>query len=399
MTYVLVEPQKDGRFYDRFNNALYDSPGKVPKSPRGVFTQSVAQCVIRSSDWWSHVNANRHGQVISAFGSGIALRDFQSSYPGCDTMDDARAAEEALVSAGLTRGHSPAGRALDFAHRTFPKLRQWRAAEALQQLALSAVYGGLQFGGPRKPNKKKTRVTEDIISSYPYTASLSLPSIAHCRVERGMRRNAVLYYIGALQTDVALFTRSHDDTVAHDPEVFGWYTPEEIDYHVSTGRLRVQSVGMSLTCTRFDRYLAPVVEHLFEAREGYGRGTPERAVVKSALNGLIGKYAAPLSSWRMARPRELDSLRRTRAYPVVKLGSLAIVDDPKLRGLFHRDTNGLWTALSYARARVRLWQKIDDVASQGGEVLWAHTDCIVADVPRTYRATYGTELGAWRRVD
>jgi hypothetical protein len=396
--YLLVKPRKDGAFKDTVTGTIYRSPTEVPGGAR-IYSQSVAQCVIHSAGWWSHVNANRHGHIISAFGKGIALRDFQSSYPGSDNVDDASAAEDALNSSGLTRGHSPAGRALDYAQRTYPKLRQWRAADALQRLALSAVYGGLQFGGPRKPDKKKSRITEDIISSYPFTASMLLPSVAHCRVERGMRKNAVLYHIGALQTDVALFTRTDDGSVSHAPEVFGWYTPDEIEYHVSTGRLRVQSVSMSLTCSRWDRYLAPVVEHLFTQRESYARSTPERAALKSALNGLIGKYAAPLSSWRMAKEREAEALQRSRAYPMVRVGNLALVDDPKLRGLFHRDTNGLWTALSYARARVRLWQKIDDVTQQGGEVLWCHTDSVVADVPRTYRATYGEGLGDWRRVE
>lgn len=101
----------------------------------------------------------------------------------------------------------------------------------------------------------------------------------------------------------------------------------------------------------------------------------------------------------MAHSGEEKKLRRSRAYPMVQLGGITLVDDPKLWGLFHRDTNGVWTALSYARARVRLWQKIDDITSQGGEVLWCHTDCVVADIPQTYRATYGTELGDWRRVE
>jgi hypothetical protein len=396
--YLLVKPRKDGSMRDAVTGTIYRDPRSVPLNSR-VFSQAVMQCVVQSPGWWSHVNANRHGRIISAFGKGIALRDFQSSYPGSDTIDDARAAEDALMSAGLTRGHSPAGRALDYAQRTSKKLRQWRAADALQRIGLEAVYGGLQWGGPRKPNKKLNRVTEDIISSYPYTASQLLPSISHVRVERGMRPNAVLYYIGALQSDVALFTRTDDNQVAHDPVVVGWYTPEEIEYHVSTGRLRVQSVSMSLTCSKWDRYLAPVVEHLFGQREMHARGTAQRSALKSALNGLIGKYAAPLSSWRMAHAGEAAKLRRSRAYPMVQIGGLALVDDPKLRGIFHRDTNGLWTALSYARARVRLWEKIDDVTRQGGEVLWCHTDSVVADVPQSYRASYGTELGAWRRVE
>lgn len=341
--------------------------------------------------------ANKHGRIVSALGP-ISLNSLDMSFPGCASADEILAADAALNAAGLTRGNSPAGRALDFAMRKSPRVAQWRMRKEFLSTWARSLYGGIQLGGHEPPDPRPGLLAMDVNSSYPYLATQALPRLRDAAFERGYKRNAVLIDIEGEQYDSALFSRLPSGETEYRERLSGWYVREEVDYHVAMGRVRVDGVVASCTVTHAENYLAPTIERLYDYREKFSRGSPERKVVKSAMNGLLGKFAAPVSSWRSPRRGELEELAHTRAAPVIRVGASALVNDAHMAGIYPRHANVLWTALTYARARVRLWQKFDEIAAAGGTVLWAHTDSVLAEVPRHFVPTLGTALGEWRLI-
>lgn len=363
-----------------------------------AFSRSVEQCVSSGAPTISfRLSANKHGQIMSATGP-ITIQSLDMAYPGCGTADEVLAADNALDKAGATRGNSPAGRALDWALRNDKKLAQWRVSRPLMEVFTRALYGGIQLGGEIKPNPKVNRVTLDIVSSYPFMAMQPLPRVRDAVIERGLRPHALLVKIAGQQNGPALFTRTDCGGTSYEEDVFGWYARDEVDYHVDCGRLKVQTVMQSCTFPHSEKYLCPAVDHLFTHRERYPRNTPERDVIKSALNGLLGKFASPISTWRTPLPLEMEHAKRERHRSTIQLGASSLINDLTLTGIYPRYCNVIWTTVTYARARVRLWQKMDEIVSAGGKVLWAHTDCVIADIPPTLRMQTGSALGDWRIV-
>lgn len=341
--------------------------------------------------------ANKHGKIVTAFGP-ITVSSLDMSYPGCASADEIEVADAALVRAGATRGNSPAGRALDYALRTKPELAQWRVKLEFLDVFTKSLFGGAQFGGQQKPIPAPNVIGMDIISSYPYLATQRLPRVREVVFERGYKSNAVLIEIEAEQNAPALFCRSDDGTTEYAERVSGWYVAEEVFYHVEHGRVKLHAILNCCTFTRFEKFLAPAVDHFFTHRERYRRGAIERTIIKSALNGLLGKFAAPISPWRTPKKGELEELTYTRARTTLRLGKSALVLDPNLIGIYPRHSNVIWTALTNARARVRLWEKMDEINRAGGKVLWAHTDAVIARVPENYPRPNGAALGEWRET-
>lgn len=362
------------------------------------FTNSIERILAAGmSQYRFRLVADKHGRIVSAFGP-VQLSTLDMAFPSCNSADEIITADAALNRHGLTRGNSPAGRALDYAVRTNKNVAQWRMRREHLQTWASALYGGIQMGGAEAPEPKAGRIAMDINSSYPFLATQALPRIRDAAFERGYKRNAVLLDIEAEQDSAALFSRRYNGDTEYRESVSGWYSRDEVDYHVAMGRLRIHSVRASVTVTRADKYLAPTIERLYTAREKYPRGTVERNVIKSGMNGLLGKFAAPISTWRSPRAGELDELKHTRHAPVLRVGSSSLINDASMAGLYPRHANVLWTVLTYARARVRLWQKFDELRAIGAKVLWAHTDSVIADVPIGYVPTTGTALGDWRII-
>lgn len=363
-----------------------------------IFTKSVEQVIgVGMPDNSFRLMATKDGRIVNAFGP-IAVASLDMAFPGCLTADEVIAANEALNVAGATRGNSPAGRALDYALRKNSALAQWRMRREFMRVFAASLFGGVQFGGNDKPDHKPGRVALDIVSSYPYLATWKLPRVRDAIFERGYKRNAVLLQIVGTQTGPALFSRGSMGSTEYLGDVSGWYVAEEVDYHVAMGRLRVDKVIASCTFTHSEKYLARVVDHLFTHREKYSRGTPERSVIKSALNGLLGKFASPISPWRAPTDAERRELPVSRRLTTLRVGKSMLVKDPKLDNLYPRHSNIIWTALTYARARVRLWEKMDEIRAAGGRVLWVHTDAIIADVPAGFVSATGTALGEWREI-
>lgn len=363
-----------------------------------AYAKSVERCVAAGApDTRFKLLANKNGQICTAIGP-IVIHSQEMAFPGCGSADAIESADAALIRAGATRGNTPAGRALDFALRKNPAIAQWRVKRELMTTFAGALYGGVQMGGDRKPTPKTGRINIDIVSSYPYLAAQKLPRVRDAIVEEGYRPGAVLVYIYGEQFAPALFQRADNGNAYYSEDIAGWYPLEEVDYHVAMGRLRVDTVRKSLTVSHSEQYLARTVDHLFTHREKYQRGTPERNVIKSALNGLLGKFASPISTWRTPTDMELEHAQRSGKFTTLRLGKSALINDLSLTGIYPRHSNIIWTALTYGRARVRLWQKIDEIASAGGRVLWVHTDAIIADVPPTYRMVSGDALGDWRLI-
>jgi hypothetical protein len=363
-----------------------------------AYSKSVERCVGSGAPTTNfRLSANKHGQILTAIGP-IVIASVDMAFPGCASSDEIISADEALNRAGATRGNSPAGRALDWAVRDNKKLAQWRVHRKMMDVFTSALFGGIQIGD-KKPVQKPGRINIDVVSSYPFMATQPLPRVRDAIVERGLRPHAVLVKVAGRQYAPALFSRTEKGNTTYAEEVYGWYVREEVEYHVAMGRVHIDRVLKSVTFPHFDKYLCPAVDHLFTHREKYHRSTPERNVIKTALNGLLGKFASPISTWRPARATELEQIGHTRHATTIKLGASALVNDLTLTGIYPRHCNIIWTALTYARARVRLWQKIDEITAAGGRILWAHTDAIIADVPPTYRMVSGEALGDWRVIE
>lgn len=364
-----------------------------------AYANSVERCIaVGAPTVPFKLIANKDGRVITAFGP-ITLTSVDIAYPGCTNAEELASADNALNIAHCTRGTSPAGRALDYAIRSNAELAQWRVSKRMMGTFAASLFGGIQFGGERKPDAKQGRVCMDVVSCYPFMAMQELPRIRDAVVERGLRPNAVLVKVIATQHEPALFTRTPQGTTAYDDTLSGWYVREELDYHVACGRVRVHSVLNSVTFVRHEKYLAQTIDHLFTHREKYRRGTPERSVVKSSLNGLLGKFASPISPWRTPKPLELEHARQARHTTTLELGASSLIEDHALRNIYPRHSNVIWTAVTYARARVKLWQKMDEITGIGGKVLWVHTDCVIADIPAARRMTYGNALGDWRKIN
>lgn len=393
---MVLDTVGDNTVFNTDTGEVIAEPGRL-RLVRG-FTASIERVLgAGMRDHAFRLIANKQGRIVSALGP-VQLSSLDMAFPGCGTSDEITVADEALNRHGLTRGNSPAGRALDYAIRTNASVAQWRMRRTHLQAWATALYGGIQFGGNEAPAPAPGRISMDINSSYPFLATERLPRIRDAAFERGYKRNSVLLRIEAEQSDRALFSRREDGTTEYGERVSGWYARDEVDYHVAMGRLKLLNVMECVTINREEKYLAPTIERLYTARERYARGTVERGVIKSGMNGLLGKFAAPISPWRTPRSGELEELQRTRKLPVLRVGRSALVNDASLTGIYPRHANVLWTVLTYARARVRLWQKFDELTAIGGRVLWAHTDSVVADVPIGYVPTSGTALGDWRLI-
>lgn len=364
-----------------------------------AYSKSVEQCVSVGAPFTRfRLSANKYGQVLCAIGP-IVIQALDMAYPGCGSAEEIEAADSALDHAGATRGNSPAGRALDWAVRDNKALAQWRVARPMMDVFSSALFGGIQLGGDKKPVPRVGRVNMDIVSSYPFMATQPLPRVRDAIIERGLRPHAVLVKIAGEQSGPALFTRTESGGTCYDESVFGWYVLEEVAYHIDMGRLRVDTVLKSCTFPHSEKYLCPAVDHLFTHREKYPRGTAERNVIKTALNGLLGKFASPISTWRTPTELEMEGAKRDRQRTTIQLGASSLINDLSLTGIYPRHCNVIWTALTYARARVRLWQKMDEITRAGGKVLWAHTDAVIADVPTDMRMQSGEALGDWRIIE
>lgn len=364
-----------------------------------AFSRGVEDCVARGAPYLSfRLSANKHGQILSAIGR-IVISSVDLSYPGCGTADEITSADLALDHAGLTRGTSPAGRAMDWSMRTKPDLAQWRPTRQKLTAFTGAMYGGIQFGGDKKPRPKAGRICIDVVSSYPAIATGNLPRLREAAFERGLRRNAAFVWIDGKQFAPALFSRLPNGNTTYSEHLSGWYVADELDYHVACGRVVVKKVRESVTFPHSENYLAFAIDHLFGHRERYPRGTPERGVLKSALNGLLGKFASPISTWRVPTQLELEAAAHSRKFSVIRLGRSALINDLTLANIYPRHCNVAWTALVYGRARVRLWQMIDEIERAGGSMLWCHTDCIIADVPPEYVIPNGQALGEWRLIE
>ncbi len=390
----LVAPYGPGEFVDLDTGELLPAA----RAGRSLYCQSVADTIATAlpDSRFARIVVNRFARPVAAMGR-IGLTDAAIAYPGCVSAEQVAAADDALCAAGCTRGVSPAGRALDYCVRQWPETVQWRVARPVLTAAREALYGGVQFGGPRKPLPATHRVAVDVISSYPYLATFPLPRVRDAAIERGRRPGALLWYVQATQSDSALFARDPGTgETCHPERLSGWYVAEEVAYHEAAGRVRIDAVLDSLTVSHDEPYLRPAVESLYAARQRYREGSPGRAALKSALNGLLGKFAAPLSPWRHARPGEAEWAWRTRRVLSMRIGVNDLISDPQLGATWPRHANALWTALIYARGRVRLWQQIDTMRAAGCRVLWTHTDCVVADCPPSYVPTVGTALGDWR---
>ncbi len=363
-----------------------------------AYARSVEACVSRGAP---HIRfrlmANKQGQICTALGP-IVIQSAEMAFPGASSAEEIEAADVALNNAGASRGNTPAGRALDYALRKNPTIAQWRARTSMMTTFAAALYGGVQMGGDRKPVPKPGRINMDIVSCYPFLATQKLPRVRDAIVESGLRPGAVLVYIHGQQSAPALFQRMKNGNTYYGEDVVGWYSLEEVDYHVQMGRLKVNSVRKSCTVNHSEPYLAPVIEHLFTHREKYPRGSAERNVIKSALNGLLGKFASPISTWRTPTQAELEQAEQSRAFTTLRLGASALLNDLSLSGIYPRHSNIIWTAVTYARARVKLWEKIDEIVAAGGKVLWCHTDAVIADVPATYHVNGSDALGQWRLI-
>jgi hypothetical protein len=363
-----------------------------------LFAPSVAQLITNGyPDVAFTLHATKHGHVVSAYGA-VRIAQLDTSYPGCSTAEEIEAADAALNLAGATKGNTPSGRALEWTVRKYPDVRQWRVQEEFMRAFSRTLYGGVQFGGPVKPPPAPNRINIDVVSSYPFLAMGALPRVRDAVFTRGLAPGAVLIDIIGEQSERALFSRSGDATV-YRSELSGWYVREEVDYHVALGRVKVHRVVRSLSFTRQDKYLARSVDHFFAHREKYARGTVERSALKSSLNGLLGKFAAPVSPWRPPRKGEARELAFSRRLVTLRCGRSLLVRDPALSHIYQRHANVIWTALTYARARVRLWQKMDELRAAGCRVLWCHTDAIIADAPVGYVPSVGNALGDWRLLD
>lgn len=396
--------QRPAVYVDAVDGAIYDvETGEVivdRKRTRLVraFARSVERCVAHGAPHTRfRLMANKDGQICTAIGP-IIIQSAEMAFPGAESAEYIARGDAALNAAGCTRGNTPSGRALDYAIRTDETLSQWRAKKPLMQIFNSALYGGIQIGGDKKPLPKDGRINMDIVSCYPHLATQPLPRVRDMVIENGYKHNAALLCIAGTQSAAALFQRMPNGNTYYGEDVIGWYAKEEVEYHEACGRLKVQSVLKSCTFNHEQKYLTPIVEHLFTHREKYPRGTPERNVIKSALNGLLGKFAAPISTWRTPTEEELTTAERTRKFTTVRLGASALVNDLSLSGIYPRHSNIIWTAVTYARARVKLWRAMDHIAREGGKVLWSHTDAIIADVPASFQMTFGEALGDWRLI-
>lgn len=394
---AFVDVQSPGTIHEKDTGEVVMDAGRT-KLVR-AFTNSVERCVsVGAPTKRFRLVANKDGRIVSAFGP-IVVMSADLAFPGCTNAEQITEADMALDRADATRGNSPSGRALDWAIRKNPQLRQWRTTTQMMEVFASSLYGGIQFGGERKPRPKPGLLNIDVCSSYPYMATAPLPRIRDAVIERGLRPHATLVRIAGNQYEQALFTRLPNGNTHYAEDIFGWYSADEVDYHISMGRLRVQTVMQSCTFPHSEKYLLPAVNHFFDAREKYARGTPQRNVIKSALNGLLGKFASPISTWRTPTPIELQYAKLSRKTSTIELGLSSLIDDRSLANIYPRHSNVVWTAVTYARARIRLWQKMDEIRAAGGKVLWCHTDCIIAEVPQSYRMVSGTALGDWRIVE
>lgn len=350
------------------------------------------------------LTVKRDGDVVQAVGP-VAGRKLALCYPGASTWSDVLNAEDAMTSAGLSRGLTPPGRAYDLALRTNPKVRQWRVRAVYMRAFRAALYGGLQYGGAIKPDMSRPPIGRgmgwyhaDIASSYPYLALDVLPTVASGCFHRGMRRNATLWYVEPCEQDGRhLWRRDQFGAPVFDDCIAGWYVREEIEQLADMGAIarRALRVSGSIVFAQGERYLAPLVERLYDAKERErARGDVRSLPIKVALNGLVGRFAARMSPWRQRKDGDAPG-RATWLH----LGRNVLVWDKQLANLYPSGANGVWTAIVTARGRMRLREKIREIERVGGVVEWAHTDAVIAAVPDSYSPVDGGRaLGAWRII-
>lgn len=350
-----------------------------------------------------NLTMRRDGQLVEAVSRVIVAKHLDTAYPGAVGYADVCDAEDAMRAAGLSRGGSPASRALDWAMRQRPGIRQWRVRSCFTAAFQAALYGGVQLGGTNKPalHLPPPRAGfgwyhADIVSSYPALAVGQLPTVPSVYATRGLHPRAAFYHVDPTpQNGAYLWRRDAYGQPYFDEHIAGWYVADEISFLLGVGAIDHAQVKIShsLVFSTHDHYLEPVVAHLWHHKEAETR--PARKMpMKIALNGLIGKFAARLSPWRAKRPDD-----QPRAANWVTIGASTLVWDAKLAALYPATANVAWTALICARARVKLWEKISEIEYAGGRVVWAHTDCVIAEVPDSYLPfREGTALGQWRTL-
>lgn len=350
-----------------------------------------------------HLIVRRDGQLIEAVSKRIVARHLDTLYPAAKNYDEVCDAEDAMRNAGLVRGGSPASRALDWALRTSPKLRQWRVRMVFLNAFQAALYGGVQLGGQAKPilTAQCGRpgfgwYHADIVSSYPALAVTNLPTVPSVYAARGLHPRAAFYHVEPTQQNGAyLWRRDPFGQPYFDEHIAGWYAADEIQWLAASGGIDTPNlkISHSLVFGHFDKYLAPIIEHLVAHKEAETVAV-RKMPMKVALNGLIGKFAARLSPWRAKRPTD-----QPREANWLTIGANTLVWDKRLAALYPPTSNVAWPALINARARVRLWEKISEIEFAGGTVLWAHTDAVIAQVPDSYRPAFaGAALGQWRTL-
>lgn len=377
----------------------------LPRSTRAVLADDVRGLI---ADVWPDVRWRsvwlRGDRTVGYALGPVRARALDAAYPTAATAADTREAEYAMCDACLPAGTTPAGRALALARQQVPALTQWRPPTPVLAAAREALVGGWQrsaAGSPpdttRPAGAGQAWYHADIRSAYPAAAhALTLPRLAGITTIRREFRRALCWRISARQSAPVLAVRHATGQLSWGELVAGWYVRAEVEYWAERGFIRELRVHAALVALGpGDRYLAPTVEHLAQQRTGWAHVPVAAAALKAAINGLCGKFAARGTPWRVARAAEAAG-PRAGSRLALSPGTVLVHDAARAQG--SRDAHVLWTALITARVRLALHSEVERVARSGAEIVWTHTDSVVARVPLGWRAQAVDHggLGGWR---
>lgn len=394
----------------------------------GVLVADVAPVV---ADVWP--SARWHGllrddlALLAAWGGPVRAARLDWAYPDAETDADVAAAESCARDAGLVArsgAWAPSSRFAALVRRLEPRARQWRCRLPVQMAAADALYGGLQLGltsacpdVARAPGRELIRALPaggargagwyyaDVVSAYPHAALAPLPVIGGVTIETGRRADALLWEIEGRGLGRGwLWSRVGQDLSpgpAYVPRageaVRGWYVAAEIEDLVSHGELSELRVVRSLVARQRAPWLARPVLHAYAAKAAAPPGAP-RSLLKSALNGYLGRLGTRLRPWVEATP-QAAAAAAAQGQGATRIGGLCFLQRPERTAIWCQDTPVLWLALITASVRVRLRQRVREIERAGGVVVWGHTDSVCAVVPDDYTPREsGAALGEWRTL-